>query len=190
MWQKVQIGHHNDLVCFLLGSRYKIGNYYIFMYIKWISWTQGWRIQNWLGHRSKCNNAELLIDSVGCKIWNYYLRTFTLHVDNIIAQLMLTNYYKIVKLLKSFKMIIVAPTCFGLHKPSSGSSQPVLRQSYNVDSGYIYRYLKLSVLWQRICSVLLCLWIMLCAKFDSTQCTIHTHMKKEQICSHNTDNFK
>jgi hypothetical protein len=34
-----------------------------------------------------------------------------------------TNYYKIVKQLKSFKIIIVAPACFGLHKPSSGSSQ-------------------------------------------------------------------
>jgi len=41
-------------------------------------------------------------------------------------------------MLKSFKIIIVAPTCFGLHKPSSGSSQPVLRQSYNVDFGYIF----------------------------------------------------
>jgi hypothetical protein len=50
---------------------------------------------------------------------------------------MYTNYCKIVKLLKSFKLIIVAPTCFGLHKPSSGSSQPVLRQSYSVDIGYI-----------------------------------------------------
>ena len=38
-----------------------------------------------------------------------------------------TKYYKIVKQLKSFKIIIVAPTCFGLHKPSSGSSQPVLQ---------------------------------------------------------------
>jgi len=78
-----------------------------------------------------------------------------MHVDNIffIVQLMHTNFYKIVKLLKSFKIIIVAPTCFGLHKPSSGSSQPVLRQSYNVDFGYIYRYLKLSVLWLHICSV-------------------------------------
>jgi len=36
-----------------------------------------------------------------------------------------TNYYKIVKQLKSFKIIIFAPACFGLHKPSSGSSQPV-----------------------------------------------------------------
>jgi len=33
------------------------------------------------------------------------------------------NDYKIVKQLKSFKIIIVAPTCFGLHKPSAGSSQ-------------------------------------------------------------------
>jgi len=45
----------------------------------------------------------------------------------LFVQLMHTNYYKIVKQLKSFKIIIVAPTCFGLHKPSSGSSQPVLR---------------------------------------------------------------
>jgi len=45
----------------------------------------------------------------------------------LFVHLMHTNYYKIVKQLKSFKIIIVALTCFGLHKPSSGSSQPVLR---------------------------------------------------------------
>ena len=45
----------------------------------------------------------------------------------LFVQLMHTNYYKIVKQLKSFKIIIVAPACFALHKPSSGSSQPVLR---------------------------------------------------------------
>jgi len=45
----------------------------------------------------------------------------------LFVQLMHTNYYKIVKQLKSFKIIIVAPTRFGLHKPSSGSFQPVLR---------------------------------------------------------------
>jgi len=45
----------------------------------------------------------------------------------LFVQLIHTNYYKIVKQSKSFKIIIVAPTCFGLHKPSSGSSQPVLR---------------------------------------------------------------
>jgi len=66
-----------------------------------------------------------------------------------------TNCYKIVKVLKSLKIIIVAPICFGLHKPSSGSSQTVLSQSYNVDIGYIryiviYLYLKLSVLWLHI----------------------------------------
>ena len=48
----------------------------------------------------------------------------------LFVQLMYTNYYKIVKQLKSLKFIIVATICFGLHKPSSGSSQPVLRQSY------------------------------------------------------------
>jgi len=39
----------------------------------------------------------------------------------LFVQLIHTNYYKIVKQLKSFKIIIVALTCFGLHKPSSGS---------------------------------------------------------------------
>jgi len=43
----------------------------------------------------------------------------------LFVQLMHTNYNKIVKQLTSFKIITVAPTCFGLHKPSSGSSQPV-----------------------------------------------------------------
>jgi len=56
-----------------------------------------------------------------------------------------TNYYEIVKLLKSFKIIIVAPTCFGLHKPSSGSSQPVLRQSYNVYIGYISLFVVIDI---------------------------------------------
>ena len=67
-----------------------------------------------------------------------------MHVDNIkffICLTNATNYCIIVKLLKSFKIIIVTPTCFGLHKPSSGSSQPVLRESYNVDIGYKYLYL-------------------------------------------------
>ena len=36
----------------------------------------------------------------------------------LFVQLMHTNHYKIVKQLKSFKITIVAPTCFGLHKSS------------------------------------------------------------------------
>jgi len=82
-----------------------------------------------------------------------YLRCCTVHIDNIkffICPTNAGNSYKIVKLLKSFKITIVAPTCFGSHKPSSGSSRPVLHQSYNVDIGYIYRYLKLSALWLHI----------------------------------------
>jgi len=78
----------------------------------------------------------------------------TMHVDNIKSYICPTNAhnsYKVVKLLKkSFEIVIVAPTCFGLHKPSSGNSQPVLRWSYNVDFGYIYCYLKLSLLWLHI----------------------------------------
>jgi len=48
-------------------------------------------------------------------------------LNPLFVQLTHTNYYKIVKQLKSFKIITVAPTCFGLHKPPSGSSQSVLR---------------------------------------------------------------
>jgi len=80
------------------------------------------------------------------------------HVDNIkffFRPTNANNSYKIFKLLKSFEVIIVIPTCFGLHKPSSGSSQSVLRQSYNVNIGYIYRYLKLSVLWLQYAYVIL-----------------------------------
>jgi len=45
----------------------------------------------------------------------------------LFVQLMHTDYYKIDKQLKSFKIIITASTCFGLHKSSSGSSQHLLR---------------------------------------------------------------
>jgi len=38
-----------------------------------------------------------------------------------------TDYYKVVKQLKSFKIVILAPTCFSLQNPTSGISQPVLR---------------------------------------------------------------
>ena len=66
-----------------------------------------------------------------------------MHVDSINTFICPTNAhnsYKISKLLNSFKIVIVAPTCFHLHKPSSGNSQPVLRGSCNVDIGYIYRF--------------------------------------------------
>jgi len=44
------------------------------------------------------------------------------HVDNIkyfiCPNNANTNYSKIVELLKTFKTTTLAPTCFGLHKPS------------------------------------------------------------------------
>jgi len=54
--------------------------------------------------------------------WKVGFKTYSteLRVSPLFVQLMQTNCYKIVKQLKSFKIIIVAPTCFGLHKPSSG----------------------------------------------------------------------
>ena len=41
----------------------------------------------------------------------------------LFVQLMHTNDHRSFKQLKSFEIITVAPTCFALHKPSSGSSQ-------------------------------------------------------------------
>jgi len=47
--------------------------------------------------------------------------------------------------------------------------------SYDVDIGYIYRYLKLSVLWLHILSALLGVWIVHWAEWISAQCTVHMH---------------
>ena len=47
--------------------------------------------------------------------------TTLLLLNPLFVQLKHTNYYKIVKQLKSFKIVIVAPAYFGLHTPSSGS---------------------------------------------------------------------
>ena len=75
-------------------------------------------------------------------VLNYGTVRHTFHgcsvrVDNIKSSLCPTNahttYSKVVELLKTFKSTIIAPTCFGLHKPSSGSSQCVFCHSYNID---------------------------------------------------------
>ena len=58
------------------------------------------------------------------------LRGCIVHVDNIKSYICPTNahinYSKIIELLTT---TVIAATCFGLHKPSSGSSQSVFRQS-------------------------------------------------------------
>ena len=51
-----------------------------------------------------------------------FLENKLILLSPLFVQLVHTNYYKIVKQLKSFKIIIFAPTYFGLHKPSSGSN--------------------------------------------------------------------
>jgi len=53
------------------------------------------------------------------------LHSCIVHVDNFkffICPTNEQNSYKIVKLLKSFKIVIFAPSCFGLHKSSSGGA--------------------------------------------------------------------
>ena len=75
-------------------------------------------------------------NSVGCKnkyiAMNFFVVApcMLIVLSPLFVQLMHTDYYKTVKQQKSFKIIIVAPTYFGLRKSSSGSSQPGLRQSY------------------------------------------------------------
>ena len=82
------------------------------------------------------------------------LRGCTVHVDNIKFFICPTNahinYSKIVELLKTFKTTIIAPTRFGLHKTSSGSSQSVLRQSYNIYFSVYTSLMKILVLWLRM----------------------------------------
>ena len=87
----------------------------------------------------------------------FFLRSCTVRVGNIIVQLMHTNYYKIVKLLKLFKIITVGPTCFGLHKPSSGS------YSLCFDKVAILSSVTYIVMWSyRSCG---CVCIVQCAKW-------------------------
>ena len=62
---------------------------------------------------------------------------------------MRTNYYKTVKLLKSLKILVIAPTCFGLHKPSTGALVLCFAKVTMLTS-VTYRYLKLPVLWLHI----------------------------------------
>jgi len=65
----------------------------------------------------------------------------------LFVQLMHTNYYKIVKELKSFKILILALTCFRLLKPSSGGALSLCFAKVTMLTSVTYRYLKLSVLW-------------------------------------------
>ena len=87
------------------------------------------------GQGTRCDEKQRYIKCRVRMIFFYInnyvnLRSCAANVDStksFICQLMHKNYYKIVKELKSFKFIIDAATCFDLHKPSSGRSQPVLR---------------------------------------------------------------
>ena len=88
----------------------------------------------------------------------------------LFVQLMHTNYYKIVKQLKSFKIITVAPKFLGLHKPSSGSSQACASlklQCWLRLHIFIWSYWYCGCIF---CLVLLCVWIVQCV--DSI-CTMH-----------------
>ena len=74
-----------------------------------------------------------------------------------------TNCSKIFELLRTFKSTITAPTCFGLHKPSSGGSQSVLRQSYNIDLSVHMSLMKFLVPWLHILfRPVVCVYCALC----------------------------
>ena len=75
-----------------------------------------------------------------CLIIFVFARCMLIVLIPLFAQLMHTNYYKIIKQLKSFKIIILAPTCFGLHKPSSGSGRirPDPARKLSANLYYIY----------------------------------------------------
>ena len=58
----------------------------------------------------------------------------------LLVKLMHTNYYKIVKKLKSFKIIIVAPTCYE-------GALNLCFAKVTILISVTYRYLRLSILW-------------------------------------------
>ena len=49
----------------------------------------------------------------------------------LFVQRMHTNRYKIIKELKSVKIIIVAPTCFGLRKPKHVGATIIILNDFN-----------------------------------------------------------
>ena len=61
----------------------------------------------------------------------------------LFVKLMYTNYYQIAKQLKSFKIIIVTPTCF------EGALNLCFAE-VTVLTSVTYRYLRLSILWLHI----------------------------------------
>ena len=64
----------------------------------------------------------------------------------LFVQLMQENYYKIIKQLKSFKIITVAPTCFGFINHHQGALS-LCFDKVTILASVTYRYLRLPVLW-------------------------------------------
>jgi hypothetical protein len=89
-----------------------------------------------LGHALKLNSNNILTALVMSSILTWpHLCTVALEtlriilcsdlLNSLFVQLMHTNYSKL-WIIKIFIIITVAPTCFGLHQPSSGSHNPCL----------------------------------------------------------------
>ena len=99
---------------------------YVYMYCSVL-----WAVIVYVLHCIDCRVQGVTLQK--CRLWecNFFYINCLCQIRNTVlspsfVQVMHTNYYKIINLLKSFDIIIVSP-CFVLHKPSSGSSQPVLR---------------------------------------------------------------
>jgi len=58
-----------------------------------------------------------------------------------------TNYYKIVKELKSFKIIIVAPTCVSVYINQHQGALSLCFAKVTMLTSVTYLYLKLPILW-------------------------------------------
>jgi hypothetical protein len=143
---------------------------------RWKRWIVMWnfKLTERRCRRSKpCVFSSILIDTVLINVNVFVVAPCMLVVlSPLFVQLMYTNYYKTVKQLKSFKIIIVAPTCFSLHEPSSGAFSLCFTK-VTVLTAVTYRYLKLSVLWLHI----LFSPVM---RVDRALCTNHTHNRTEQ----------
>ena len=127
---------------------------------------------------------------LGIKLRNLY--GFTVYIGSIKSFICPTNahinYFKIIEVLKTFKITTLAPTCFGLHKYHHGS--PVCASPKLLYWFQLYTHMslmKFSVLWLHILfSPVVCVcvstvhcaeWVSYCAEWNSF-CTVqdtHTH---------------
>jgi hypothetical protein len=82
----------------------------------------------------KENQLDATVVYIYCSSYNKYIQQ--LHQVGFLSYI---NYIKL-QIIKTFKIITVAATCFGLHKPSSGSHSTCLAKITLLVQVYLLTY--------------------------------------------------